>query len=334
MRSRARDSETNRPEGVCVLAAGYDAPRAQVKVSGRSVQISVQFCCDGGATERVSVTEASRRGVARLVADAAHGDRGGGGAPRRAGGRGGRPTTATPSSTQLRADLRDLALVLGRGADDDGSRARARRRGRRVRPRPARRTRDRARRGTVALTDPALDDLRRAGPVAAALLLGRLAAARAGPDAGTPLVDARTGFRVLDALDGDAARRLRASTRRRGDRARGVGRRRALRRRGLRRGAANGCAPPTRRSRWRSPGRCSASARLTGVRPGAERPAARAGARLAGRRARARRGPDASRRGRDGRGHGVRRVERRPHKVATCSDETDRYLWRAERVRR
>jgi len=57
---------------------------------------------------------------------------------------------------------------------------------------------------TVALTDPALDDLRRAGPVAAALLLGRLRLLEQDPDAGPPLVDRRTGFRVLDALDGDA----------------------------------------------------------------------------------------------------------------------------------
>jgi mRNA interferase RelE/StbE len=57
---------------------------------------------------------------------------------------------------------------------------------------------------TVALTDPALDDLRRAGPVAAALLLGRLRVLEQEPDAGAPLVDRRTGFRVLDALDGRA----------------------------------------------------------------------------------------------------------------------------------
>ena len=57
---------------------------------------------------------------------------------------------------------------------------------------------------TVSLTDPALDDLRRAGPVAAALLLGRLRLLEQDPDAGTALVDDRTGFRVLDALDGDA----------------------------------------------------------------------------------------------------------------------------------
>ncbi len=54
------------------------------------------------------------------------------------------------------------------------------------------------------LTDPALDDLRRAGPVAAALLLGRLRVLEAEPETGAPLADDRTGFRVLDALDGDA----------------------------------------------------------------------------------------------------------------------------------
>jgi hypothetical protein len=57
---------------------------------------------------------------------------------------------------------------------------------------------------SVGLTDPAVDDLRRAGPVTAALLLGRLRVLEQDPGAGTPLLDARTGFRVLDALDGDA----------------------------------------------------------------------------------------------------------------------------------
>ena len=56
----------------------------------------------------------------------------------------------------------------------------------------------------VALTDAALDDLRRAGPVTAALLLGRLRVLEQEPEAGTPLVDRRTSFRVLGALDGDA----------------------------------------------------------------------------------------------------------------------------------
>jgi mRNA interferase RelE/StbE len=57
---------------------------------------------------------------------------------------------------------------------------------------------------TVELTDPALDDLRRVGPVAAALLLGRLRLLEQEPDAGAPLVDARTGYRVVGALDGGA----------------------------------------------------------------------------------------------------------------------------------
>ncbi len=56
----------------------------------------------------------------------------------------------------------------------------------------------------VVLTDPALDDLRRAGPVLAALLLGRLRVLDAEPGAGTPLLDGPTGYRVLDALDGGA----------------------------------------------------------------------------------------------------------------------------------
>ena len=71
--------------------------------------------------ERVSVTEASRRGVARLVADAAHGTE-------VVVVRHGEPLAAVvgyerySELQQLRADLRDLALVLGRGADDDGTR--------------------------------------------------------------------------------------------------------------------------------------------------------------------------------------------------------------------
>jgi len=56
----------------------------------------------------------------------------------------------------------------------------------------------------VELTDPALDDLRRAGPVVAALLLGRLRVLETEPDAGRPLVDAGTRLRVLPALDGAA----------------------------------------------------------------------------------------------------------------------------------
>jgi prevent-host-death family protein len=73
--------------------------------------------------ERVSVTEASRRGVARLVADAAHGTD-------VVVERHGEPLAAMVSFDrytelqQLRADLRDLALVLGRSADDDGTRHR------------------------------------------------------------------------------------------------------------------------------------------------------------------------------------------------------------------
>jgi prevent-host-death family protein len=72
-------------------------------------------------TEHVSVTEASRRGVARLVADAAH-DR------EVVVERHGVPVAAVVSYdrfaelTRLRDDLRDLALVLGRAAGDDGRR--------------------------------------------------------------------------------------------------------------------------------------------------------------------------------------------------------------------
>ena len=71
--------------------------------------------------ERVSVTEASRRGVARLVADAAHGTE-------VVVERHGAPVAAVVAYDRytelerLRADLRDLALVLGRTAGDDGQR--------------------------------------------------------------------------------------------------------------------------------------------------------------------------------------------------------------------
>jgi mRNA interferase RelE/StbE len=58
--------------------------------------------------------------------------------------------------------------------------------------------------GLVVLTDPAVDDLRRAGPVVAALLLGRLRILATEHDAGAPLVDARTGYRLVDALGGAA----------------------------------------------------------------------------------------------------------------------------------
>jgi prevent-host-death family protein len=73
------------------------------------------------ASERLSVTEASRRGVARLVADAAHGDE-------VVIERHGVPLAAVVGHDryveleQLRADLRDLAMVLGRAAGDDGQR--------------------------------------------------------------------------------------------------------------------------------------------------------------------------------------------------------------------
>jgi prevent-host-death family protein len=71
--------------------------------------------------ERLSVTEASRRGVARLVADAAHGHE-------VVVERHGQPVAAVvdvdrfEEVTRLRDDLRDLALVIGRSAADDGRR--------------------------------------------------------------------------------------------------------------------------------------------------------------------------------------------------------------------
>src|SRR5690349_13511088 len=56
----------------------------------------------------------------------------------------------------------------------------------------------------VELIAPALDDLRRAGPVVAALVLGRLRLLASESEAGAPLVDPGTGFRLLEALDGAA----------------------------------------------------------------------------------------------------------------------------------
>jgi prevent-host-death family protein len=71
--------------------------------------------------EQISVTEASRRGIARLVADAAHGTE-------VVVQRHGRPVAAIvgyerfTELEQLRDDLRDLALVIGRAVGDDGRR--------------------------------------------------------------------------------------------------------------------------------------------------------------------------------------------------------------------
>jgi prevent-host-death family protein len=71
--------------------------------------------------EELSVTAASARGVARLVADAAHGDE-------VVVTRHHRPVAAVVGIEHLReldelaADLRDLALVIARTADDSGRR--------------------------------------------------------------------------------------------------------------------------------------------------------------------------------------------------------------------
>jgi len=75
----------------------------------------------GPSREHISVTEASARGVARLAADAAHG-------VEVVITRRGEPVAAVVSVErldaldELRADLRDLALVIGRTAADDGRR--------------------------------------------------------------------------------------------------------------------------------------------------------------------------------------------------------------------
>jgi len=71
--------------------------------------------------ESVSVTEAGRRGVARLVADAAHG-------AEVVVQRHGAPVAAVVGIERLRElealrdDVRDLALALARQADDDAQR--------------------------------------------------------------------------------------------------------------------------------------------------------------------------------------------------------------------
>jgi prevent-host-death family protein len=71
--------------------------------------------------EELSVTAASARGVARLVADAAHGEE-------VVVTRHRRPVAAVVGVEHLReldelaADLRDLALVIARTADDTGRR--------------------------------------------------------------------------------------------------------------------------------------------------------------------------------------------------------------------
>jgi prevent-host-death family protein len=73
--------------------------------------------------EEISVTAASARGIARLVADAAHGSE-------VVVTRHGHPVAAVVGIEQLeglsrlRDDLRDLALVIGRTAGDDGRRTR------------------------------------------------------------------------------------------------------------------------------------------------------------------------------------------------------------------
>jgi prevent-host-death family protein len=75
------------------------------------------------AREELSVTAASARGVARLVADAAHGEE-------VLVTRHHRPVAAVVGVERLReldelsADLRDLALVIARTADDGGRRNR------------------------------------------------------------------------------------------------------------------------------------------------------------------------------------------------------------------
>src|SRR3954454_24252647 len=63
------------PAGVLFSpGAGYGMVAIRSRFPDISVQVPVQFCfVNGPEREHISVTEASGRGVARLVADAAHG---------------------------------------------------------------------------------------------------------------------------------------------------------------------------------------------------------------------------------------------------------------------
>ena len=148
---------------------------------GTSVQVPVQFVFVADLErEHISVTEASGRGVARLVADAAHG-------AEVVVTRRGAPVAAVVSVErlaaldELRRDLRDLALVIGRV----GRRRRPAGRARRRVPGVHRVV------SSVVLTGSAIEDLRRVGPVVAPRVLelvatlvdspvGRRAAARRG----------------------------------------------------------------------------------------------------------------------------------------------------------
>ena len=166
----------------------------------------------------------------------------------------------------------------------------------------------------VVLTDPAVDDLRRAGPVVAALLLGRLRILATEPDAGAPLVDARTGYRLVDALGGAA--RIVFSTDRDEVTVHEVWVEGA-------RTDGEAYAEALERIRVADPSEQVALARilrrlgrLTGARPVPQGPPARAGPRLAGRRAGDPGGPGPPRRRRPGRGHGLRRVEPVPRAEA------------------
>ena len=254
--SRARDTGEQTPTGSACWRQDTTRPRPRSRFSRGSVQITVQLLRWPTPSE-LSVTEASRRGVARLVADAAHGDRGGGRTPRARRSPRWSASSASPSSTQLaRRPARPRAGV-GRAADDDGRRTRS----------TTWSTRSAAPGAadgvaTVVLTDAALDDLRRAGPVA------RRAGARAArallepnPTPGAPLVDERTGLpgarRARTAPARIVLRPAGAATR---DRPRGVGRRRAAptARPTPRRSTAS--RPPTRRSRSRWPGSLRGSA--------------------------------------------------------------------------
>src|SRR6185436_19805620 len=111
---RARDTKEQTPPGSCSLGGQVTAWgwRGQ-GFSGdlyRSLYSSIMADLE---REHISVTEASGRGVARLVADAAHG-------AEVVVTRRGAPVAAVVSVErlaaldELRRDLRDLALVVGR----------------------------------------------------------------------------------------------------------------------------------------------------------------------------------------------------------------------------
>ncbi|MFN8026460.1 MAG: type II toxin-antitoxin system Phd/YefM family antitoxin [Acidimicrobiia bacterium] len=111
-RQACKDDETD-PAGSVRWRQVTTGPRAGQGSSGELCRFLYSFRVD-----TLSVTEAGRRGVARLVADAAHGDE-------VVVERHGAPVAAVVGIERLRElealrdDVRDLALAVARVADDD-----------------------------------------------------------------------------------------------------------------------------------------------------------------------------------------------------------------------